>query len=342
MGKWSFLLLAALLLSSTLPRLAAADVVVERAIKSGGFMGMGASDIKEKEFLQGKKKRTDSTSRFTGSFLGKLAGGDRTSCEIIRVDKGLVWDLDQPAATYTERPIKLATGDQEQDQASASTPAEESADQAQMNEEEWRVVKNEAKLEDTGETKTINGFECRHYLLTWLVQAKNIKTGELRTNRMTGDFWNTPLRGPVKALQKEERTFNAAYLKELGLDMSPEQMGQFGLNFMGSLLTGADQNLQKSMARMKGYPIVSTITWKMSEPREQAAQKDQGVDLSNGIGGALGSLFGNKVKEMATGEKEAKDGMKTVFDSRTEILAIHAEKVAPVQFEIPKSYKKVN
>ena len=72
-------------LTSFLP-FASADVVVERFIKSGGFGGMGASEMHTTESIKGVKKNEKSSMKFTGKFLGKLAG-KKESSTIYRIDK---------------------------------------------------------------------------------------------------------------------------------------------------------------------------------------------------------------------------------------------------------------
>ncbi|UCH81060.1 MAG: hypothetical protein JSW20_00215 [Nitrospiraceae bacterium] len=88
-----------------------ADVTVERDIKSGGLMGMGASESHQKESIQGAKKYVDSKMKFTGKFLSKMSG-EKKSSTIYRVNEDLIWEIDHKKKTYTERPISLPEGEE--------------------------------------------------------------------------------------------------------------------------------------------------------------------------------------------------------------------------------------
>ncbi|HEU5399451.1 MAG TPA: hypothetical protein VFV77_09205, partial [Gammaproteobacteria bacterium] len=77
---------------------ARADVKMERVTHFGGVFGMGANDTTSTDYLQGLKKRDESTVKFTGSVLGALQRfkhGDKgsQSVNIMRVDQNLLYDL---------------------------------------------------------------------------------------------------------------------------------------------------------------------------------------------------------------------------------------------------------
>jgi hypothetical protein len=336
------ILLIALLVPVSLTGLSVsyADVTVERVVKSAGIMGIGASETNQKEFIQKSKKRIDTSNKFTGSLLSKLVG-QKDMSEVVNLDKDVTWQIDHSSKSYAELPIVNMTKSLEDGRAE-NTNHNPSESEDELDKENYRIVKNEIKLVDTGEKKKINGYSCRHYVLTWLVIAEDIETKERQKNVMTGNFWSTPEDKDIKALKQEEKTFNSLYLKKLGVDMDPEQIGRLGLNSLGSLIVGASKDLKKEMAKMKGYPIVSSVKWETSKEQTTDKQTNQGEGEGQNFAGGFGGIFGDKLKSMM-GKEGSEDGeLKTVFDSHSEIVSINVASIPKSVFEVPNGYKKSN
>lgn len=317
-----------------------ADVTVERVVKSAGIMGVGASETTQKELIQAFKKRIDTSNKFTGSFLSKFVG-QKDMSEVINLDKNVTWQINHSNKSFTELPIVNMKKSSEAHRTEDSNhTSSESGDE--LDKENYKIVKNEIKLVDTGEKKKINGYPCQHYVLSWLVIAENIETKERQKNVMTGNFWSTPEDKKIKALQREEKTFNHLYLKKLGIDMDPEEMGRLGLSSLGSLMVGASKDLKKEMAKMKGYPIVSSVKWETSEEQTTAKQTNQDEGEGKNFAGSFGGIFGDKLKSMMGKDESENGGLKTVFDSHSEILSIDVASIPKSVFEIPSDYKKTN
>lgn len=318
-----------------------ADVTVVRATKFGGFGGMGASKSQEKESIQGVKKRVESVTSFTGSFLSKVTG-EKKMVNIIRVDKDLIWDIDVKGKSYTENPISLPKS--EKSDASMRNNKGEGRDGEAEEEPEVRIVKNEFKVKKTGKKKKINGFSCEEYVMTWLMVTENVKTKERNKNLMTTVLWNTPETSKTKVLAKEEKNFTLAYLKKLGLDMSPGEMRSFGLSFLGNMATKSGAELKKEMSKVKGYSIATSVKWEGEPGKEEGKSKDAGddeeksIDVSKGVGGMFSGLMKSVVKKKSKPEKEGE--MKVVFESYTEIKSIDTSSLSKSLFQVPAGYKK--
>jgi hypothetical protein len=308
------------------------DVMVERTIKTGGA---AAAEIHEIDYIKGMTKRTDSKMKFTGKVVGMFTKPKDLST-IYRVDQDLIWEVNHTKKTYTERPMSLS-----EERKDRSGPGKEVSEEEKGEDEremdEVRVVRNEFSIKETGEKKTINGFPCRQYLLTWLVETENRKTKERSKSIMTGDFWNAPEEKRIAQLMAEEGSFNRAYLKKLGLEMTPDDMKKFGLKIIGGMMGAMGDDLKKEMAKMKGFPIATSIKWETEEDRkvETAGEEKESVDLSKGVKGVLGGLFKKKAKESM---KEKEGDRRLIFESYTEIENIDTSPFPGSQFEVPKEY----
>ncbi|MBI4395903.1 MAG: hypothetical protein HY548_02325 [Elusimicrobia bacterium] len=332
----------------------AADVTVSRLIKSGGFRGMGASETQTTEHYQGTNRRQDSTIKFTGALMGRMAGGD--SVEITKVAEDKAYTLNPPKKSYRERTLSEAA----QMMKKEGGPARQEKESKPTH----RITKTDFKVDPTGEKKTINGFPCERYVVTMLVEAENIENKQKTQTRLVTNNWTTPETPALKTLQQEERTFNEAYLKKLGWDMSPRDAQQFGETGM-AMMMGVDEKemnpkmaeLKKEMSKMKGVPVAMEIKWfiesdeaakAMREAQKEAAAQrppeaeDEGVDVSGGPSGILGGMAAkfakNKMKASAEKKAEAKDD-ESSFSSYMEIREIKTGAVPADLFQVPAGYK---
>lgn len=332
------------------PRAALGDVTVERFNKSGGIKGIGASESSVVEKLSGSKKHESSTMKMTGAlggFFGRVAG-DMGADVITNIEKDVVWTIDHKKKAYSESRITLPKEKEE-----PPKPAKRS----QKDKEEKpkvRVIRSEISVKETGEKKTINGFACSRYVVTWLVETENIETKERSKTTMTNDLWNTPETKEIRALQKEEMEFSKAYMRKLGLDISPEDARKFGMAAVTSLFGEDEQamrkrlkELQGKMSKIKGFPIMTSLEWEMETPGasrpasdERAGKESEDVDVSGGIGGLLGSLAKRSArKKSAENATESEKGGNVLFEFSSEIKRIDVSSIPSSDFEVPRGYK---
>ncbi len=273
---------------------ASADVTVERHVRTSGVGGFGGGETSLTVSFSGLRKREVSTTRVAGAlggFMNQYGGGDVSTDTLTDAVSGLVVRLDHRRKTYTEAPLSPPP-------AAGGAPAG------------GRIVRSQLDFKETGETKTISGFECARTLVTWTVETEDAENGERTTGTLTMDVWSTAETRQTKALREQESTFAAAYRRKLGIDQADADIQRFGLGAMAGLLGGADRikggmrEFSSRMQALKGFPIAYAVTW-----------KSQG-----GTPGAKAS---------------------TVFDSYTEIRRIDQGAIPAGEWEIPSGYTRV-
>ena len=321
---------------------ARADVTVERTMKTAGFAGFGAGESTMTEKLSGLRKRDVTSMKMTG-FLGKMAG-DLGGDEITDIKKDAVWRLDHKKKTYTESKITPPPQPKEQEQQDRPEKQEKP---------KVRVVRNEIAVSGPDGKKSIGDFSCDHYAIVWVLEVEDLETKERTESTMTSDLWTTPETDEIRALQKAELEFTQAWLKKIGWDMTDKEAQKMGLAMIGAMIGGDEESFRKGakevaekMAKIKGYPIGTGVTWKVKAPGGEAVKKggeSEGMpDLSKGLGGLM-SAFGKKVAK-GGGESAAKGdagGAKTVFDTYTEVRKISTASLPDADFVPPAGYKKV-
>jgi hypothetical protein len=74
--------------------------------------------------------------------------------------------------------------------------------------------------QETGASETINGFPCKEYLITWLLEMEDVETKQRSLSTMTTNLWSTPETATVRSAQADVMKFQRAFARKLEL-MSP-------------------------------------------------------------------------------------------------------------------------
>lgn len=338
-----------------------ADVTVERFTKISGIGGVGANESTSITKIKGLKKREKVDIKFTGS-LGKYVtkmGGPMETDSITDIERGAIWSLNHEKKTYTETKIsEIIKG------------AKESQEEKKAEKSDIKIVRNEFSVKETGEKKNINGYDCRKYILTWLVEIENVKTKEHSKMTMTDEIWTTPETKELKEYQMAESQFGKEFMKKIGMEMSPEQAQQFGFGMIGGMI-GADEEtmrenmkkLSKELSKIKGVTIASNVKWvkesdtqkkqaeaKKTEVEEEETEESEGVDVSQGVSGFLGGIAKKAVEKKMKEEKKKKEAEEKeknkgkenlVFEAYTEIKRVSVSKIDDGEFSVPPGYKLV-
>jgi hypothetical protein len=273
------------------------DATIESTFKTGGFKGMGASEGTTVRRYQGEKMWESMSSKFTGAVLSRIAGGSET-VSITRVDKGVSWQLDPKKKAYAEHPIKPL--DRKEFQEGKRDPGKKP---------KIRITKSEFTVKKTGATETIHGFPCEEYRVTWYMEMEDLETQEKSKSTMVNDQWTTPETATIRRARADETAFQKAYAQKLGIHFSPDEAKQAGMSAAASLTGASPEEIEKGwaqvkkeMAKIKGYPIRTTVTWKFEGASARKAGQEEGpsetgsgptAEVGKLIGGLLGK-FGAK------------------------------------------------
>jgi hypothetical protein len=323
-----------------------ADATVESSIKSSGFKGMGAFEGTTSRKYQGEKMWDSTSSKFTGAILSRVAGGSE-STTITRVDKGVYWTLDPKNKTYVERPIEAIK---------MGEPGKEK-EKPEQEKSKMRVTKSEFSVKKTGASETINGFPCEEYLVNWLLEMEDMETKAKSRTTMTNNLWTTPETATIRKVQAEERAFHKAYAQKLGLQISPEEAKQMGIETFAAMSGASKQEIEKGftrvreeMAKIKGYPIRTVVNWSVEGDKTEGAEKEEKASSESSsqtptsVGGFLSGLSKGitqkvmKDKGSSGSSSSQKEGAS--FTSTHEVKAIHADSVPAEVFEVPPGYSK--
>jgi hypothetical protein len=318
-----------------------ADSTIESATRSTGFRGNGGYEGTIVSQLQGDKKFEASSIKFTGAVMSWLAGGGDTGT-ITRLDKGVVWTLDPKKKVYKEEPIVPFKSDDARKKS-------ESKEKPKM-----RISKSEFSVKKTGAKETINSFPCEEYVMTWLLEFEDIETKAKTTNTMTTNLWTTPETAAIRKAQAEEMAFTKAYMKKIGLELSQQEMKQFGMEMFSAMSGASKEDLEKQfktfkkeMAKLKGYPIRTVVNWSLesdqaaqaksqaqAEQKKQQPQSSPSINPFGGLSGLLGSVAGSAAESAKPAENAP------FFSSTVEVKSIKTDPLPASSFEIPEGFTR--
>ncbi len=314
---------------------ALADLKTETFTRASMLTGLGSTEVNAVTQYQGDKRAENQTSKMVGGIGGVFAGKPQTSVEITRLDKDLVWDVNPPKKTYTERPIALPAGTETKAERRQSGP-----DQSKP----YKIVKSEIKVSKTGAKKDINGFPCVEYLVTWELVLEDTASKGKVTQVMTTDLWNTPLTDKLKQAQGIETEFNRSYVKKLGVELSPQETDRLGAGMLTSMYgldpeetAGKLEQVGKEMAKVEGYPIVTEVKWQVKN--DSTAKKPEPEPEPEEPPTSIGGFIGNKITKSIAPSKPKEESV--IFSSYYEVKSVSLDAVPEKAFEIPDGYKKV-
>ncbi|HEY3858882.1 MAG TPA: hypothetical protein VGM47_04645 [Gammaproteobacteria bacterium] len=332
------------------PLAAQADVKIETLTHLNDITGISNHDSDTTDYFQGDKKREENLRKFTGSVLGawqKFKGEDKGSMDIdiYDVPANKHYDLDPQKKVYNVDPIY------DPNQASKAPPQGGTTQQQQdQQDKDVKVTKNEFTVKDTGQTKTINGFDTHEYLVTWDYETQNTKTNETSKSLMTTDTWTSTDSKLTKA-RDAEVAYDKAYrqLMHMPEPQANDASRVYGLEDGHVVVDGQDmKSALDKLHTIKGLPVSLDITWEASgtdadgKPSNDA---DAGKVSSKNLDSALGSLFGSKKSDDSSSQPAAKPGtpgMTTIFNSHYEVKAVDTSAVDASQFQTPSDYKLDN
>jgi hypothetical protein len=344
-----------------------ADVTMTEKTVSSGMAGFGAGVTEATHVIAGDKSRTDETFTYTGRGKTFIGGEPRSTSEIMRLDRDLVWDLDHAKQEYTE--LSFAEMQARAQLAMQNAEASRQKEKAQGVEMDYKV-----DVDRTGKKETVNGFPAEEFIVTLSATPKSKTDGkQVASYSMKLDEW---LSSAVPG-QEEVMAFQKRLALKLGMDPSVQRMGQMMTAQYGDGL----RELGEKMKDLKGYPVRTIMTVGALLSPEQQAQMDKaqadakkaqadakarrdsgekgedvqgaaqaGASVSKGdVKGGIGGFFAQKLARAA--QKKAEGAAENAEPAggagglamtvTMDVLSVSDAPATGARFDVPAGYTKV-
>jgi hypothetical protein len=345
--KITALTLAALLMSSSSAR---ADVKadekthVQLAGLLGGMMNM----------FGGRAAREGVTSTVIVKGDRKVTLNDEYG-QIIDLAEEKVYDLDLKKKSYKVTTFAELRRRFEEQQRKAAEEARRSEDKAAKEKPAERdpnakEVEIDFDIKNTGQKKTINGFDTQEQVMTITVREKGKTLEQGGGMVLTSDMWITPA---IKAM-KEVVDFDLRYAQKLyggvAAGVSPEQMAAAMAIY--PMMKQALGKMSTEGAKLQGSAIQTTTTMDAVKSAEQVQQEAQSSASSQqsapdskpkGLDGAIGGFLARRMQKKAAGEDQASasgDKSRATFMTTTHEVLKVATEVTAADVAVPAGFKE--
>jgi hypothetical protein len=274
-----------------------------------------------------------------------------TTGQIVDLNEEKIYDLDIRKKTYKvvtfaelRRQMEEARKKAAEDLKKAQAEAKEQPAAAPPQQGDAQQMDVDFDLKETGQKKTINGFEARQVVMTVTMREKGKTLEQSGGLVLTSDIWMTPT---IQAM-KEVMDFDLRYAKALAGPMiagaSPDEMAAAAALY--PLMKDAIARMRAESVKMDGT-AVQTITTidavksaeQMAAEKEQQAQaQPQGSSLPTTIGGAVGGLLRRRSNN-SNNPPAAATGRVTFMTMTNEVLKVTTS-VTDADLAVPAGFKE--
>jgi hypothetical protein len=316
-----------------------ADVKTEQKnqFQFGGMLG------KVVNFFGGKGAREGITSTVSVKGDRKMTvTGD--NAQLIDLHEEKIYQIDLKGKSYkviTFDELRRQMQEAQKRAAEQARKPEEKAEPRDPNAKEYEV---DFDMKETGQKKTINGFDTHEVVATITVREKGKTLEQSGGLVTTSDMWMAPR----MASMKEIVDFDLRYFEKLNgpmIEGGAEQLATALAMYPG--LKTALERLQKEGAKAEGTPILVTVTVDAVKSPEQMQQEEKSgqSDAPKSVGGMFGGL-GKKIGGKKEDDTKAADASKPQAKNRVMVMTTNHEvlkiatDVAQEDISIPAGFKQ--
>lgn len=299
-----------------------ADVTHEEETKMGGLAGIAT-------FGRAMKTKTE----VSGDFMRTETSSDVT---LVDLSQEKVFTLDPKKKTYTVTTFAEMRERLESAMETGRMTQDQNQDPAQGAEAGSDVsATTDVRVTETGRTETIDGHDCRQFLLELDVTLESEQQGQSGTMTMLTELW---VAKDVPGMD-EVQDFQRRMAEKLGTPALAKQM--FGGDGPQQNPFGGEVDMERMAAEMQkidGFPLRTVVYFGSGD----AARKEAMGEKPAGGGG-----FGALMKKMTLpggagggGDEQSGEGA-VMMRVTTETKKIETKAIDPKRFAVPSDYRQV-
>jgi hypothetical protein len=277
----------------------------------------------------------------------RLARMNDTSGQIIDLGEEKVYELDlrkkqYTVTTFAELRRRMEEAQRKAEESARKANAREAKADSKERDPNQKEMEVDFDLKETGQKKTINGFDTREVVMTITLREKGKTLEQGGGMVVTDDMWLAP----KIAAMKEIAEFNQRYALKLQGPMIAGASAQdlAAAMAMYPMMKQAVARMNTENVKMDGTPISSIVTMDAVQSAEQAAQvakrdEDSKPDAGSGVGSLLSGLAKRRAapkKEDGQNENKARS---TFMTTTNEVLKVTTT-VSAADVAIPTGFKE--
>jgi len=260
--------------------------------------------------------------------------------QIIDLSEEKIYDLDVRKKTYRVTTFEELRRQMEEARRKAEEDArkqEPSSGSEAPKAQDGKQMEVDFEVKNTGETKTINGFDTHQAIATVTVREKGKTVEQSGGLIMTTDLWLAPRIAAMKEIQD----FDVKYAQKLYGPMiagaSPQEMANALALY--PLMKPALTKWATEAGKVEGTPIVTTVTMDaVKSPEQLADERQTGQDDKLSNARSVGGLLGGLARKAAKKDDEPK-ARATFMTTTNELLKVTTSVTAD-DIAIPVGFKE--
>ena len=319
------LLILLIVAAFAVPMSAAVKTEEKTLLKFSGMLGRVVG-------LFGGKAAKDgivSTVAVSGQRKARL---NDTNGQIIDLAEEKVYDLDIKRKTYTVTTFDEVRRRLKEAQAKAQEQAQKvDPEEKKKAEEASQEVDVDFDVKDTGQRKSVNGFEARQVIATVTVREKGKTLEDSGGLVLTSDMWLTPT---IQTLS-EISDFDRRYWEKIAGPMVGDFEQMDAALAMYPFLKNALARLEQEKGKADGTAVMTTVTVDAVKSKEEMAKPQSSEPAPTSLGGLLGG-FGRRGESKPATENP---GRSTFMTSIHEVLRVSTD-VTDADVAIPAGFKE--
>jgi hypothetical protein len=182
----------------------------------------------------------------------------------------------------------------------------------------------------------------------WLITLQDPQARKT-VSTLNVDLWTTAVTPPLK----EAIAVEQAYARSLATNMArtmtdgektqvvPAEAAKLINAYLATLMSTGDKsaflNAGKQLEKIKGYPVLTQLTWDL---KGDACATDKQADGSSSSGGSKSLM--SSVTDLFSSSKSDETGSKPIFSFTSEVKSHKVEAVHDSVFSPPKGYTLAN
>ena len=271
--------------------------------------------------------------------------GDRG--QIIDLAEEKVYDIDFDDRTYTVKTFAEIRAEFEEARKRAAEQAAQGGGQPEPQQpgEPAREVEIDFDLKESGQRKSVNGFDAREVVMTITAREKGKTLEQGGGLVITSNSWLAP----KMAAMNEVADFDRRYAEKLALPIMMNAQQMAAAMAMYPMMADAMRRMQAESVNMDGTPVQTTVTVDSVAGADQAASAagsqpaaEQPRDRPRSIGGLAGALGGRLGRRIAGGGNDqpagATPGRATFMTMNNELLKVTTAPAA-ADVQIPAGFR---
>jgi len=294
----------------------------------------------------GKAAKEGVTSSVAVKGDRKATMNDATG-QIIDISEEKIYDLDLKKKTVRVTTFAELRRRMEESQKKAADDAKKQQPaEAKPQPTDEKQMEIDFDVKNTGQKKTINGFDTHEVVMTITVRQKGQTLEQGGGLVMTSDMWMTPKIAAMKEISDFDRRYYEKLYGPMIVGASAEQVASAMAVY--PMLKPAMGKMTTEGARLDGTPIQTTTTVDSVKSadeiaQEKAQQQQQNSDdtkqaAQGGVGGLAGRFASRMVAKKVSGD-DANKPRATFMTLNNEVLKVTTDVGAP-DVAVPAGFKE--